>query len=35
VAAAIMFAAFVLSIYFARAHTAPYEINERHVKVGG
>jgi MFS transporter, DHA1 family, tetracycline resistance protein len=35
VAAAIMFAAFVLSIYFARAHAAPYEINGRSVKVGG
>lgn len=35
VAAAIMFTAFVLSIYFARTHASPYEINSRSVKVGG
>lgn len=35
VAAAIMFAAFVLSVYFARAHASPYEIDGRSVKVGG
>jgi DHA1 family tetracycline resistance protein-like MFS transporter len=35
VAAAIMFAAFVLSVYFARAHASPYEIKGRSIKVGG
>lgn len=34
-AAAIMFAAFLLSIYFARSYAADYEINRQSVKVGG